>query len=32
MKHLGNITLINGAEIEPFAIAVTERRINGVTP
>ena len=24
MKHLGDITKINGAEIEPFPIAVTK--------
>ena len=28
MKHLGDIMKINGAEIEPYPIAVTKYRIN----
>lgn len=26
MKHLGNVTKINGADVEPFPIAVTKSR------
>ena len=26
MKHYGNVTKINGADVEPYAIAVTKSR------
>jgi hypothetical protein len=32
MKHLGDITKINGAEIEPFPIAVTKMRFKEDEP
>ena len=32
MKHLLNICNINGAEVEPYPIAVTKSRFGGVTP
>lgn len=29
MKHHGNVTKINGAEVEPYPIAVTKSRFGG---
>ena len=30
MKHYGDVININGAEVEPFPIAVTKSRFKGV--
>jgi hypothetical protein len=30
MKHYGNVTKINGAEVEPYLIAVTKSRFKEV--
>ena len=30
MKHYGNVTKINGAEVEPYPIAVTKSRFKEV--
>lgn len=30
MKHYGNVTKINGAEVEPYPIAVTVSRFGGM--